>query len=627
MYTRTERGRLTVNTFINQNVPESLCSTDGPSPGASSQTPVSADVGLVNGQTMTTTTAAAVAVAVNTELAAGSSPGEQQQQQQQQQQQPSPLTSPLLMEAGYVRTDDEDEARRKKFPTDKAYFLAKELLTTERTYLKDLHVVTTSFQEVVGKEEVLPEKVRNLIAANYEPLLKFHQGFLREVEQRLAQWEGRSNAHIKGDYQRIGDILLNNIQGLKVTLSRRPATLPLNVFLLRPLHRLLHYRLLLERLCKHYPPTHQDFRDSRGTAAHVRGEFIRLGCLSKLSGKGLQQRMFFLFSDCLVYTSRGMTPANQFKVHGQLPLYGMTVRESEDEWGVPHSFTLFGQRPPVTSDPDADLLSTSLADKLQDEGIGEQESEEELAGSRSSLERPGHRGNTTKACYLPLNVFLLRPLHRLLHYRLLLERLCKHYPPTHQDFRDSRGTAAHVRGEFIRLGCLSKLSGKGLQQRMFFLVRESEDEWGVPHSFTLFGQRPPVVVAARPATLTLTSSPPALPTSSRTRGSGSRNRRRSWPAPDPPWSAPVTAATPPCTSAGIATPACPWWTSALPLRCVCVCVCVCVFCPVVWFVLFHNLKGVEKRILTSFSLSLSLPLPLPLPLSLSLSPSLPLPPL
>lgn len=27
--------------------------------------------------------------------------------------------------------------------------------------------------------------------------------------------------------------------------------------------------------------------------------------------------------------------------------------------------------------------------------------------------------------------------------------------------------------EFIRLGCLSKLSGKGLQQRMFFLVRGS----------------------------------------------------------------------------------------------------------------------------------------------------------
>lgn len=29
-----------------------------------------------------------------------------------------------------------------KFPTDKAYFIAKELLTTERTYLNDLKVIT-----------------------------------------------------------------------------------------------------------------------------------------------------------------------------------------------------------------------------------------------------------------------------------------------------------------------------------------------------------------------------------------------------------------------------------------------------------------------------------------------------
>lgn len=44
-----------------------------------------------------------------------------------------------------------------------------------------------------------------------------------------------------------------------------------------------------------------------------------------------------------------------------------------------------------------------------------------------------------RVCYLPLYIFLLRPLHRLLHYKLILERLCKHYPPTHDDFRDSRG--------------------------------------------------------------------------------------------------------------------------------------------------------------------------------------------
>uniref|UniRef100_A0A8C7MR64 FERM, ARHGEF and pleckstrin domain-containing protein 1 n=1 Tax=Oncorhynchus kisutch TaxID=8019 RepID=A0A8C7MR64_ONCKI len=328
--------------------------------------------------------------------------------------QPSPLTSPLLNDAGSVRTDDEDEVRRKRFPTDKAYFIAKELLTTERTYLKDLEVVTVSFQNLVGKDEAAPDSLKSIIFSNFDPLYKFHSGFLREVEQRLALWEGRSNAHIKGDYQRIGDVMLKNLQGLKpltahlqkhsealVELekacrgSRRLEVLvrdfelqkvcyiPLNVFILRPLHRLLHYKQILERLCKHYPPTHVDFRDCRAALADVsevvaqlhgsmikmenfqkllelkkdligidslvtpEREFIRLGCLSKLSGKGLQQRMFFLFNDVLLYTSRGMTATNQFKVHGQLPLHDMTIRESEDEWGVPHAFTLVGQRQSV----------------------------------------------------------------------------------------------------------------------------------------------------------------------------------------------------------------------------------------------------------------------------------------
>lgn len=29
-----------------------------------------------------------------------------------------------------------------RYPTDKAYFIAKEILATERTYLKDLEVIT-----------------------------------------------------------------------------------------------------------------------------------------------------------------------------------------------------------------------------------------------------------------------------------------------------------------------------------------------------------------------------------------------------------------------------------------------------------------------------------------------------
>uniref|UniRef100_A0A8C5BJ13 FERM, ARHGEF and pleckstrin domain-containing protein 1 n=1 Tax=Gadus morhua TaxID=8049 RepID=A0A8C5BJ13_GADMO len=401
--------------------------------------------------------------------------------------QPSPLTSPLLYDAGCVRTDDEDEVRRKRFPNDRAYFIAKELLTTERTYLKDLEVVS-SFQAAVALDEAAPEPLRSSLFSNFEPLYKFHSSFLRDLEQRVALWEGRSNAHIKGEYQHIGDVMLKNIQGLKpltANLQRQAEALvdldqacrssrrlqdvcrdfelqkvcyvPLNVFLLRPLHRLTHYKQILERFCKHYPPTHGDFRDCRAALADVtevveqlRGsmlkmenfqkllelkkdligidnlvipgrEFIRLGCLSKLSGKGLQQRMFFLFNDVILYTSRGMTATNQFKVHGQLPLHGMTIRESEDEWGVPNAFTLIGQQQSVvvaasslsemekwmedikmaidlaaetSNGPASDILSVD--NKFPEDSSAEAESEDDLAAPRGPPEKPPpHRANTT----------------------------------------------------------------------------------------------------------------------------------------------------------------------------------------------------------------------------------------
>ncbi|KAE8299284.1 FERM, ARHGEF and pleckstrin domain-containing protein 1 [Larimichthys crocea] len=132
--------------------------------------------------------------------------------------------------------------------------------------------------------------------------------------------------------------------------------------------------------------------------------------------------MFFLFNDVILYTSRGMTATNQFKVHGQLPLHGMTIRESEDEWGVPHAFTLVGQQQSVvvaassltemekwmtdikaaiemaktSNGPSSDLLTNNLTDnKCPEDTSVEAESEDDITASHTSLERPSpHRGNT-----------------------------------------------------------------------------------------------------------------------------------------------------------------------------------------------------------------------------------------
>ncbi|XP_041790854.1 FERM, ARHGEF and pleckstrin domain-containing protein 2 isoform X3 [Chelmon rostratus] len=331
-------------------------------------------------------------------------------------QAPSPLQSPILSEVGSnARLEEEEEGRRKRYPTDKAYFIAKEILTTERTYLKDLEVITVWFRSAVIKENAMPEGLMTLLFSNIDPIYEFHRGFLKELDQRLALWEGRSNAHVKGDYQRIGDVMLRNMCALKEFTSylqkhdevltelekatkrlkkletvykefelQKVCYLPLNTFLLKPIQRLMHYKLILERLCKHYSPTHRDHDDCKEALKEVAEiatqlqsslirlenfqkltelqrdligvenltapgrEFIREGCLYKLTKKGLQQRMFFLFSDMLLYTSKGVTATNQFKVHGQLPLHGMIlivldapVEESENEWSVPHCFTIY----------------------------------------------------------------------------------------------------------------------------------------------------------------------------------------------------------------------------------------------------------------------------------------------
>lgn len=133
-----------------------------------------------------------------------------------------------------------------------------------------------------------------------------------------------------------------------------------------------------------------------------------------------------------------------------------------------------------------------------------------------------------KICYIPIGLLVLKPLHRLLHYQLILERKCKqrrnnevysliifdfpfpdlldHYTSDHIDRTDCQGTLVMLSRTtekikeqltdsenfillcelqrdingfdklvqmdrlLIRQGCLLKHSKRGLQQRMFFLV-------------------------------------------------------------------------------------------------------------------------------------------------------------
>lgn len=339
---------------------------------------------------------------------------------------PSDLDSALRSSAGALHSNistlsetrtegSEDSEKRKtkvskRYPVDRAYYIAKELLMTERTYKKDLEVITLWFKNAIAGDDAVPDYLEEMFRL-LEPIYQFHLTFLPELEQRLTMWEGRSNAHLNGDHQRIGDIMVTTFlsalgpymnylekqDDILLDLERAQKTskefelayhefetqkvcyLPLNTFLLKPGQRLLHYKLLLERLTRHYSKSHPDYMDCHATLTklteltqtyrsqrkcvenlqklielqkdlvgiesivHPDREFLREGCLQKFSRKGYQQRMFFLFSDMLVYTSRTATPMLQFKVHGQVPLRGMIIEESDHaKMAVANSFAIYG---------------------------------------------------------------------------------------------------------------------------------------------------------------------------------------------------------------------------------------------------------------------------------------------
>ncbi|XP_040285868.1 FERM, ARHGEF and pleckstrin domain-containing protein 2 [Bufo bufo] len=316
----------------------------------------------------------------------------------------SPLMSPTLSDSGSARADDVEETSDKM---DEAFYITKEILSTETSHLKDIEVITLWLEKALSKggdqQETLEHQMKPLFSC-MDPIRLFHQEFLQQLEDILSLWEGRS-ARTK-DMQILGDFMLRNMTALRALLpslhkleevflemqrrcpgkqemdtllqefeQQRVCYLPFSCLLLKSLQRPLQYEKLLERLCRHYPPSHHDYNNCQralGEASAVSSrlrhrllhlqnlqrldqlerdllggehlsspgrEFIREGCLYKLTKSGLQQRMFYLFSDMLLYTRKGLSCTNQFRVHGRLPLHGMLAEDSHSS--VPHCFTIY----------------------------------------------------------------------------------------------------------------------------------------------------------------------------------------------------------------------------------------------------------------------------------------------
>lgn len=145
---------------------------------------------------------------------------------------------------------------------------------TERTYKKDLDILNTWFRDGLSNDDI--ENLQPLFQI-LDSFIQHHSVFLRDLEHRLVLWEGRGTH----DSHRIGDVMLRNMAVLPIydeyieshreILQRinemfendshfqqiykdfeqqKICYLPIGYLLLKPLHRLLHYQLILESMFK-----------------------------------------------------------------------------------------------------------------------------------------------------------------------------------------------------------------------------------------------------------------------------------------------------------------------------------------------------------------------------------------
>lgn len=145
---------------------------------------------------------------------------------------------------------------------------------TERTYKKDLDILNNNF-----RQELSPEDIDNLqpLFEMLDSMVQHHSIFLRDIEHRIVLWEGSGSQDAHG----IGDVMMKNMAVLPIydeyvqshmeilnCLNEMVETdnrfeqiykgfeqqkicyVPIGELLLKPLHRLLHYQLLLERMWK-----------------------------------------------------------------------------------------------------------------------------------------------------------------------------------------------------------------------------------------------------------------------------------------------------------------------------------------------------------------------------------------
>eukprot|EP00118_Oscarella_pearsei_P004344 m.18415 g.18415 ORF g.18415 m.18415 type:complete len:1513 (+) comp27655_c0_seq3:29-4567(+) len=190
-------------------------------------------------------------------------------------------------EEGDARQTQEEEAEMAMHKGDKLYYIVKEIVMTERTFLKGLKLLHEDFRAAVtdagvaAGKPIVTDDVMNAILQNVEQLVQFNSTLLNQLENRMKNWSANS---------KIGDIMARNAPFLKLytpyiqnfedackvlittldknsqfrdvvrDFERRPecAHLKISAYMLETVQRIPRYKLLLKDYIKHLPEDSED---------------------------------------------------------------------------------------------------------------------------------------------------------------------------------------------------------------------------------------------------------------------------------------------------------------------------------------------------------------------------------
>ncbi|XP_053361993.1 FYVE, RhoGEF and PH domain-containing protein 6-like isoform X2 [Clarias gariepinus] len=273
---------------------------------------------------------------------------------------------------------------------------------------------------------VIDERSLNQILFSLPQLYELNLGLLKELEERVAKWDEHSGlADIflkKGPYLKMYSSYIcefdKNVALLEEQCRKSPAfakvvqefessprcaNLALKHYMLKPVQRLPQYQLLLTEYFENLDEDSPDYKDAQAAlnivkeVANHANETIKReddfqkvmqvqcsltgyheivkpgrvllkeGILLKLSRKVMQPRMFFLFSDALMYATP-LQPG-QYKLNNELSLSGMKVSKPGHEGyqnelnieSVERSFILSANSP-ASRDEWLEAISNAIED-------------------------------------------------------------------------------------------------------------------------------------------------------------------------------------------------------------------------------------------------------------------------